>query len=374
MRARRGPNAMERNLKDQILLFFALVANLSHLAREADVSLVRRFSAFRFVVVFAALAIVGTACSGNGEKSSTAGGRKQFTIGFTNPLGSNDQLTVLQNAIVARAKSLGAKVIPIDDQLDPDKQIADIDQLISQQVDGIIVFPLDAKAVVPAVERAKDAGIKTIGINASLENPNGDVAPFDAAVNQGTEQMASETAKFVAQKLGGKGNVLGVGLGSPVPVIQFQVATMKRVAEENGLTWLDTVENPSDDAAGAEPVVEQALLRFPKIDAIMPYNEPSALGATSALQQAGRHALVTAANGTDVGLQLLREGKIAATWDLLPWKQGVTYVDVMLDLLNGKQVPKTTVVPVKMLTKDNLASQVNWQQAVKEIEQGTVPQ
>ena len=338
-------------------------------------SLVRRFSVFRFFVVFAALTMVGAACSGTGSKSSTAGGGgKQFTIGFTNPLGSNDQLTLLQNAIIARAKSRGAKVIALDDQLDVDKQVSDIDQLISQQVDGIIVFPLDAKAVVPAVKRAKDAGIKTIGINASLGNPNGDVAPFDAAVNQGTEQMATETAKFVAQKLGGKGNVLGVGLGAPVPVIQFQMATMKRVAEENGLTWLDTVENPTDDAAGAEPVVEQALLRFPKIDAIMPYNEPSALGVTSALEHASRHALVTAANGTDVGLQLLRDGKIAATWDLLPWKQGVTYVDVMLDLLNGKQVPKTTVVPVKMLTKDNLASQVNWQQAVKEIEQGNVPQ
>ena len=93
-------------------------------------SLVRRFSVFRFFVVFAALTMVGAACSGTGSKSSTAGGGgKQFTIGFTNPLGSNDQLTLLQNAIIARAKSRGAKVIALDDQLDVDKQVSDIDQL-----------------------------------------------------------------------------------------------------------------------------------------------------------------------------------------------------------------------------------------------------
>src|SRR5829696_6355188 len=154
------------------------------------------------------------------EGGGGTGGGDSFTIGFTNPLGSNDQLSVLQRAIEARAECLGGEVVALDSNLDVDKQISDMDQLISQDVDGIIVFPLDANAIEPAVERAAEADITTIGINVTLDNPDAtDVSPFEASVNQGTEQMATETAEYVAEQLGGSRNVLGVGIGIPVPVI-----------------------------------------------------------------------------------------------------------------------------------------------------------
>ncbi len=319
----------------------------------------------------------GTAATAGGTTADTTGadGAGAFTIGFTNPLGSNDQLALLQSAIEARAECLGGSVVSVDANLDVDKQISDIDQLVSQGVDGIIVFPLDAGAVQPAVERAADAGIKTIGVNASLEDPTAEsVAPFDAAVNQGTEQMATETAEFVAEQLGGKGNVLGIGIGFPVPVIQYQMATMKESAESGGLTWTDQVDNPTDDAAGAQPVVEQALLRFDDLQAIMAYNEPSALGAYAAVNAAGRgdEILITGANGTEPGIQAVEAGEIAATWDLLPWKQGVTFVNVLKAIIDGESVDTTTVVPVQMLTKDNLDEQINWKQAVEDIRSCTI--
>ena len=111
-------------------------------------------------------------------------------------------------------------------------------------------------------------------------------------------------------------------------------------------------------AAGAEPVVEQALLRFDDLQAIMAYNEPSALGAYAAVNAAGRtdDILITGANGTESGVAAVEAGEIAATWDLLPWKQGVTFVNVLKALLDGETVETTTVVPVQMLTQDNLPS------------------
>ena len=315
----------------------------------------------------------GAATSAAGEETGEAG--EPFTLGFTNPLGSNDQLSVLQRAIEARAECLGGTVVSLDSNLDVDKQISDIDQLVSQGVDGIIVFPLDAQAVIPAVERARDAGIKTIGVNVSLEDPEvADVAPFDASVNQGTEQMATETAEFVIDQLGGQGNVLGVGIGFPVPVIDYQMAVMEEAVTAGGLTWLDKVDNPTDDSAGAQPVVEQALLRFDDLQAIMAYNEPSALGAYAAVNAAGRtdDILITGANGTESGVAAVEAGEIAATWDLLPWKQGVTFVNVLRALLDGETVETTTVVPVQMLTQENVAEQVDWGQAVTDIASCTI--
>jgi ribose transport system substrate-binding protein len=144
---------------------------------------------------------------------------------------------------------------------------------------------------------------------------------------------------------------------------------MEQTATEGGLTWLDRVDNPTDDSAGAQPVVEQALLRFDEMDAIMAYNEPSALGAYAAVQAAGRtdDILITGANGTESGVAAVEAGEIAATWDLLPWKQGVTFVNVLKALIDGESVETTTVVPVQMLTQDNVSEQVDWDQAVTDI-------
>ena len=347
----------------------------------------------RLAITFAVVVVAATlaACGGDDDDDDSAdsggdteetdsteasgGGDASFTLGFTNPLGSNDQLAVLQSAIEARAECLGGEVISVDSNLDVDKQISDIDQLISQDVDGIIVFPLDAEAVLPAVQRAADAGISTVGVNVTLEDPEAtDIAPFNASVNQGTEQMATETADFVAEELGGSGNVLGVGIGIPVPVIQYQMSVMQETAETNGLTWVEQVDNPTDDAAGAEPVVSQALLNNQDLQAIMAYNEPSALGAVAAVSAAGRtdDILITGANGTETGVAAVEAGEIAATWDLLPWKQGVTFVNVLKAVLDGEEVDTTTVVPVQMLTADNLDEQVVWNDAVEDIRSCTI--
>jgi ribose transport system substrate-binding protein len=328
----------------------------------------------KVLAVACLFAVVGASCGGDDDDDDDATDGDEeasYTIGFTNPLASNDQLNVLQQAIEARAEALGHEVISLDSNLDPNKQVSDIDQLVGQGVDAIIVFPLDPEAIGPPLERAREAGIRTVGINGTLFDPEADSAdPFDAAVNQGEEQMATETAEFVIGELGGEGNVLGIGLGIPVPTIEYQMQVMEEEVTAGGLTWLDRVDNPTDDSAGAQPVVEQALLRFPEINAIMAYNDPSAIGAFAAVSAAGLEGevLITGANG--VALEQVEAGEIAATWDLLPWLQGICYVNVMTDILNGDEVPVTTVVPVQMITADTVGDVLDWDEAVQQIADG----
>lgn len=311
------------------------------------------------------------ACGGNSSSSSGGSTSKSFTIAFSNPVGSNDLLVVVQKAIEARAQCLGFKVVALDANLSADKQVSDITQFISQKVDGIIVEPLNASAVKPVVEQAQAAGIKVIGSNLTLGKTGtttADIAPFQASVDEGYQQSAQETAQYLSGQLGGHGNVLGIGIGFPVPVIQYEVSALHTAAIAYGLNWLGEVDNPSDNEAGAEPIVEQALLKYPNINAIMAYNEPSALGAAAALKAQGRTGvLITAANGTPAGVDAVKTGQIAATWDLLPWKLGVDFVNVLTQLMEGHTAPVTTTVPSQKLTMNNLSSQVNWDSAVSQI-------
>ena len=330
----------------------------------------------KWVACAAVMAVALAACGDDDDSATTTTDNQvesgDFVIGFTNPSAQNEQLRVLQEGIEARADAIGAEVISLDSQLDVDKQVTDFDQLIAEDVDVIITLPLDSAALEPSVERAQEAGIKVVGLSVSLDEPD-DIAPYDAAVNQGLEQQATEAAELVAEELGGTGNVVGIGIGFPVPVILFQVAAMEEQAIANGLTWLDTLENPSDDAAGAQPLIEEALLRFDDIDAIIAYNDPSALGATAALRGAGKEGvIVTGSNGSEEGIDLVRDGTIAATWDLLPWKQGLIAVNVAIALAKGEDVAPSTTVAVQMLTSDNLDDQIPWDDALEQIRSGEI--
>ena len=156
-----------------------------------------------------------------------------FTLGFTNPLGSNDQLAVLQSAIEARAECLGGDVISVDSNLDVDKQISDIDQLISQDVDGIIVFPLDAEAVHPrraTGRRRRDQDRRR------QRHTRGSRSRRHRAVRRLREpghRADGDRDRGVRRSTnsGGTGNVLGVGIGFPVPVIDYQMAVMEETVD-----------------------------------------------------------------------------------------------------------------------------------------------
>lgn len=328
----------------------------------------RRLVGFSLFVVSS---LVAAACGGASTSSSNPSKSGGLTIGFTNPIASNDQLHLLQDAITARAAALGDKVIAVNDNLDPNKQVSDIDQLVAQGVNGIIVFPLDPNAIKPAVQRAEAAGIKTIGINLTLGNSKAtSVAPFHASVDQGEQEMATGTANWVVQQLHGKGNVLGVGLGIPVPTIEYQMKVMQQVVTTGGLTWLGRVDNPTDDAAGAQAPVGQALLRFPTIDAILAYNDPSAIGAYAAVKAAGKAGQIRITGANGVALDQVRNGEIALSYDLLPWVQAICYVNVITDVLAGKSVPITTVAPVQQITKDTVDKVRAWDKAVQQIRSG----
>ena len=341
-----------------------------------------------FLMFVAAAALIGCGSSTTTTTAATTGTSASATtaapattttaalpgtgkkIGFTNPTGQNEQLMMLQNSIKARVELLGYQFVPVDDQLSVDKQIADIDQLVAQKVDGIIVFPLDAKSVGPATERAKAAGVKLVGINVDMANLTGNIGNFDAQVVQGVVQQADEAAALIAKELGGKGNVLAIGIGVPVPTIQVQVAEFQTKAKSLGLTILAEVDNPTDDAAGAQTLVEQAMARFPNINAVYAYNDPSALGAYSALTSAGKTGVViTGSNGSSDGIQGVKDGKLIATWDLEPVLQGLTMANVMNDLLTAG-TGTSKIVPVTMYDKSNIDSRPGWDAQLQQVASG----
>lgn len=353
------------------------------------------YSLLAGVVLAISLSLAVAACGGGGsdtsssapsESSTAAEGKTtaeapakdEYTVGFSVPTGAQAEFQVLIKALESYAGELGIKIVPIDAQLNVQKQVSDVNQMVAQHMDGIIVFPLAPGTLDPALKAANEAGIKVLGFNAVTEKPapTADLTPYDANLDPGNGYMGAELlSKFVGEELGdSSGDVLGVGLGAPVPAIKFLMQQYEHFIQKfsPGSTWLETVDNPSDDIAGAEQVVSQAITKHQgEIDAVMAYSDSTAVGASTAFKNAGLEMpIVVGMNGDEIGVKAIESGQMSAMIDLLPWREGLMLAEMMHDLLSGKEIPNWIEVPVEMYTKETIGERRDWDQAVEEIEAG----
>jgi ribose transport system substrate-binding protein len=309
--------------------------------------------------------------------ASQGGQQRQLTIGFSNPTGAQPILHTFQQALIDRCQRLGIKVIALDAQLDVNKQVSDVDQLIAQHVDGIIVFPLAPGSLTAALNRARAAGIKVLGFNAIVQiRPQpANLAPYDADFDQGEDyQGAKLLSDLVAQRLGGGGNVLGVGIATPVPSLHFMVQQFQSyvTADNPRIHWLETVENPTDNIAGGQTVVSEAITKYHRdINAVMAYNDDSAIGAAIALKNAGVTGVtIVGQNGDPQGVNAIRSGQMTAMIDIVPWREALIGAALISRMVRGQQVPKVTETPVEMYTQQNIGQRRDWDQAVADIASG----
>lgn len=338
----------------------------------------------RIVIVAVGAMLVAGIVAGSGVASSSGATHRgtaaqQIVVGFSNPTGAQPILQTFQKALIAAGKHLGIKVVPVDAQLNVQKQVSDINQMVAQHMNGIIVFPLAPNTLTPALKRARAAGIKVLGFNAIVEKPKpgASIAPYNADFDQGEDyQGAHMLAAFVAQHVKSGAGVLGIGIAVPVPSLHFMVAQYQTYLKtlNPGAKWLATVDNPTDDIAGGEKVASQAITRFHgQVGAVMAYNDDSAIGAAIALKNAGvKNPVIVGQNGDPQGVKAIENGQMSAMVDIVPWREALVAATMMHDLLAGKKVPNWVATPVVMYTKANIGTRLDWNKAVAEIASGTL--
>jgi ribose transport system substrate-binding protein len=120
---------------------------------------------------------------------------------------------------------------------------------------------------------------------------------------------------------------------------------------------LDTQEGEGT-REGARPVMRDLLGRFPDLNAVFPINDPSALGAISALESAGRLEEVTivTVDGSQDGIAAIKAGKLHSTSAQFPKEIGKAAAEQVYLHLSGEPVPINVVVPVESITAENADS------------------
>lgn len=289
------------------------------------------------------------------------------SIGFQNPIAANPTLATLQKAVVAEGKKFGCKVITLDDALSPDKQVSNMQTLLAQKVGAIIFYPLDPKATTPVLKQAQSQGVPVVAIDASFGSLAA-VPLITTQVWQGRDIQAYLQAQALkAAKPNAKVGLIGIGI--PVPALKYLTTRESAYAKQMGATIVGEQDNPSDDLTGGETAANGLLQRYSSLDAIIGYNDPSALGAVVAARSAGRNVTIIGLNGSGDALAAVKAGKIAATVMVDPVGWGVETANAAYSLITKQNLPlpKIVVRPAAIVTKGNVGSVSSWDQQLKAI-------
>ena len=289
------------------------------------------------------------------------------TIGFQNPVAANEFLGFLQKAVVAEGKAYGCRVITLDDALNPDKQVSNMQQLLAQKVKAIIFYPLDPKATTPVLKRAKTQGVRVLAIDASFGSTK-KVPLIATQVWQGRDTQAYLQAQALKKaKPNAKLGIIGIGI--PVPAIKYLVQREAFWAKKAGASVIATQDNPSDDVTGGEKAGNALLQRHSDINAVIGYNDPSALGTVIAARSAGRTITVIGLNGSSDGIQGVKSGRLAATVQVDPIGLGVQVARAAYSLITKQNQPLPPIVirPGRLVTKANVNSIPSWAAQLKAI-------
>lgn len=242
------------------------------------------------------------------------------------------------------------------------------------------MFPLVPAAEAAILKKAHDAGIKIIGLNAILPSAPGGTptvaAPYDADLDWGYVDGSALSAKYVAQQLNNKGNVVGIKIPVPVPSLVAMLATYKSVVTAgNSINWLAELPDATDDLAGARTSMADAITRYKgDIQGVLAYTDIAAIGAAQALSAAGiKGTVIVGQQGNQTGIDALKSGEIQGDIDAKPYTAAVWALALTKKVVAGTNAPQFVRLPVEFLTKDNVSSYVPWSEGVAQITSGKTP-
>ncbi|WP_314187161.1 ribose ABC transporter substrate-binding protein RbsB [Aggregatibacter kilianii] len=251
----------------------------------------------------------------------------------------------LKDGAQKKADELGYKLVVLDSQNDPAKELANVEDLIVRGAKVLLINPTDSETVSNAVAIANRNKIPVITLDRGALK--GDVVSHIASDNVAGGKMAGD---FIAQKLGGNAKV-----------IQLEGLAGTSAARERGEGFKQAVAEHKFDVLTSQPadfdrtkglnVMENLLASKGAVQAVFAQNDEMALGALRALSAANKKVLVVGFDGTDDGIKAVKSGKMAATIAQQPALIGELGVVTADKLVKGEKVEAKIPVDLKVISE-----------------------
>jgi ribose transport system substrate-binding protein len=283
---------------------------------------------------------------------------KGKTVGIAAKDIVHDFSRVVYDAVQARVKELGGKVIATQAETKDDKHVSDVENLVAQKPDAIVVILGDKTTLTPALKKVDDAGIPLFTIDFQSEFSANNVTSDNWAIG-------STVARTLAEDIGGKGQVLVFNGFPGVAPCRIRYNELKLVLEDYpGIQLIqpelqDKYEGTVEDA---KQQINDALRRLPKgqVSAVWSCWDIPQIGAAQAIDAAGRDEIKVYGVDAEPGaLDLIADpnSSYTATVAQQTKAMGAKSADNVALLLGGQKdkVPTTSYLDPLFITKNNVA-------------------
>lgn len=250
----------------------------------------------------------------------------------------------IADSVEKAAVAAGAKftLVTAGQQTAVSAQVSQVEDLIAKGVDGIVLSPMDSKAVIPVLKKAKEAGIPVVLVDQTIESGNEDLyISYIGTDNFNAGKVGGET---LAALLGGKGNVLIVRGANGSSAGDERVDGFK--AGLSGTAIKVVGEQPGNWANDrAMQATENMLQANSDIQGLFTASDVMLNGILTALNNAGKKAVkIISVDGSDDVKDMIKNGEVYGSMAQFPDAMGTKAIELLMGSINGtldvKSVPK----------------------------------
>jgi ABC-type sugar transport system substrate-binding protein len=296
------------------------------------------------------LAVLASALAVGCQRGGGGGEGEGPRIGLSISTLNNPFFVTLRDGAQDAAKKEGVELMVADAQDDAATQQDDVQNFVTQQVDAILVNPVDTEAIVPAIQAANQADIPVLCLDRGASG--GEIATLIASDNvEGGRIAARELIELVgsgsvAQLEGIPGTSAARDRGQGFEEVMNDQDEVELVASQTANFLRDQGLN----------VTENILQSNQDIKGIFAQNDEMALGAVRALgDRAGSEVKIVGFDAIEDALNAIQDGRMNATVAQQPDRMGSLGVENAMKVIDGESVEKNISVPVKLVTKENVS-------------------
>lgn len=237
---------------------------------------------------------------------------------------------------------------------DVSKQIANLEDLIAQGVDVIITTPCDTTAINSTLEEAMDAGIKVVLLCATIDGDS-----YDSVVTVDERDFGATGAKWLAEQLGGKGNIVLLNGISGFSSNTLRYEGAMSVLEQYPDIEILAAEDADWDYAAAKTVTSDLLATYPEIDGVWSQGGAMTLGAIDSFKAANRAMVPMTGEDNNGYLKACIENNMEGIAVSKPTWLARVAIENAIRLMNGEDVKKDDIYPVMTIKTEEMPEYVH---------------
>jgi fructose transport system substrate-binding protein len=254
-----------------------------------------------------------------------------LTIGLITKTETNPFFVKMREGAQAKADELGITLLTAAGAFDGDNQaqVTAIENMVNAGAKGILITPSDTAAIVPAIEKAREAGVVVIALDTPTDPQEATDALF-ATDNYQAGVLIGQYARSVKGDEPVKIALLNLAPGITVGQLRRD-GFLAGYGIEDGDAQIVCEQDTQGDQSQGQTAMENCLTVDPDINVVYTINEPAAFGAYTAIDNAGRadDVMIVSVDGGCAGVRGVVEGRIDATSQQYPLRMASLGVDAI---------------------------------------------